>query len=162
MYYWWADSLYASWEFFKFRYVVLLYKAQASLMYIVYSAKGRFCAKHPHQRTVGKLWFGKRRKYKLFWSLVMYLWTRVNPLSLLLLFLLFPILCFKSFITTYQVGLQWIIITLQHKWAFTWVKKHEFYVKPFSQNSKFMTQGIFNCRNVFVWGIHSTVIRIIC
>ena len=51
---------------FHLYFVVLLYKAQASLMYVVYSAKGTFCTKHPYQRTIGKLRFNKRGKYKIF------------------------------------------------------------------------------------------------
>ena len=59
-------------ESFKFISVVLLYKAQAVLMYVGYSAKGTFSTKHPYQRTVGKLRFNKRGKYELFWLVVMY------------------------------------------------------------------------------------------
>ena len=59
-------------ESFKFRSVVLQYKAQAVLMYVGSSAKGTFCTKHPYQRTVGKLRFNKGGKYKLFWLVVMY------------------------------------------------------------------------------------------
>ena len=73
-------------ESFKFRFVVFLYQAQALLMYIVYFAKERFCVKHPYQRTVGKLQFNKVGKYRLFWSVVRYIWTRVHALNFLLVF----------------------------------------------------------------------------
>ena len=49
-------------------FVALLYKAQAPLMYIVYSTKGTFCTKHPYQRTIGKLRFNKGGKYKFFFG----------------------------------------------------------------------------------------------
>ena len=61
-----TDFVCILWESFKFRYVVLLYKAQVPLVYIVYSAKGTFCTKHPYQRTVGKLQFNEGGKLKLF------------------------------------------------------------------------------------------------
>ena len=36
-----------------------------SAHYVGYSAKGTFSTKHPYRRTVGKLRFNKRGKYKL-------------------------------------------------------------------------------------------------
>ena len=47
-------------------YVVLMYKAQAPLMYIAYSTKEMFCTKHPYQQTVGKLRFNIGKDNKLF------------------------------------------------------------------------------------------------
>ena len=70
-------------ESFKLRSVILLYKAQAVLIYIGYSAKETFFTKHPYQRTVGKLRFNKRGKCKFFWLVVMYLWTHLNALKFL-------------------------------------------------------------------------------
>ena len=42
MHFWKADFSFAFCKSFKFRYVVLLYKAQAPFMYIVYSGRGTF------------------------------------------------------------------------------------------------------------------------
>ena len=53
-------------------------------MLIVYSTKGTFCTKHPSQQIVGKLQLIKEENISLFWSVVMYFWTRVNALNFLL------------------------------------------------------------------------------